>query len=547
MGFLDNLVDWGRNLFTAKPAVQPGEPGPGIAQLQVPYEVTTPQYPQPQPYAVATNSYRLNELAYACIRKRYTAIGEPGLAIWDGDPDDPATNRLDDHPAKLLLKQPNDFMSESMFWQATELYLDVAGYAIWEIEFNKLHEPMHLYPMRPDWCSFRRGPDKLLQYVRYQPYGLPYADVPVERLVVFMDLDPIWQGLRPVGRAAVALRSTTSDNAATDFLTLFFQRGAQVAGLLSTEQSLQDAEARRIREQWREAHGGYQNWTDVAVVGAGTKFQQVGVNFKDMDFANIDGRDEARVCMVFDVPPILLGAKVGLSASTYSNYREARMAWYEESIQPAWAHYAGVIERQLLPHYGENLAASFDVRHVKALQEDRTAMWQRAGQAAAANLITRDEARTEMGLDPIDEEPVFVGVTVRTDQPAAVEEKPPEPPAQQPPAQSTPTEGEPEPEAEPEMDTEAMTKALTAWRRFCVEAVKAGRPAGVLPFTGVPDALSRTIQEALKGCKTASDVRAVFERHWPKPAMSADIGSLVSEVRAAREALEALEAKGVPA
>ena len=50
------------------------------------------------------------------------------------------------------------------------------------------------------------------------------------------------------------------------------------------------------------------------------------------------------------------------------------------------------------------------------MQEDRTAKWQRAIQASTAGLLTRDEARKEMGLDAIDNAHVFT-----TWQPSPIE------------------------------------------------------------------------------------------------------------------------------
>lgn len=38
------------------------------------WEMTTPQYPQPNPYTLANEGYRRNELIYACINKWMKAI-----------------------------------------------------------------------------------------------------------------------------------------------------------------------------------------------------------------------------------------------------------------------------------------------------------------------------------------------------------------------------------------------------------------------------------------------------------------------------------------
>ncbi len=520
-----------------KPATQPGESGAGVAQIQVPWEYTAPQYPIPAVYPLAQTGYSRNEIIFSCIQRRMKAVGQAPLDEWDGAPEDSDSNIIKKSPLKLLLDHPNDFMTQKMFWQATQLYMDVAGFAVWEKQYKKNGQIYALYPMRPDWCSFMRGPDKLLGKVRYQPAGLQYQDVPIERCVVFMELNPIWMGLRPVSRSAVAMRVGTSDNAATDFVANFFQRGAVISGYIKVQQSLQKAEADRIRQDWQEQHSGA-NAGNVGVLGQGADFVPATMSFKDMDFTNLDGRDEARICSIYDVPPMLLGAKVGLAASTYSNYKEARGAFYEETVSPIWDHYASIIEQQLAPDFTTvQRYYAFDTRNVKALQEDQDALHNRLREDAKANLITRDEFRVKTGDKRIDNEAVFVGVMVRTQSPAGIEAAPDLPllEAQDQAAlnkggTSAPTKPMPQAGTTPAPD---VAKALGEWRKAAIEAVKAK--------TAIPaNADYPEITAALQGCKSASDVRAVFDKHWPKPeAAPADTAALVSELMRVRELMEA--------
>ena len=87
-------------------------------------------------------------------------------------------------------------------------------------------------------------------------------------------------------------------------------------------------------------------------------------------------------------------------------------------------------------------------------------------------------------------------------------------------------------------------KALAEWRKAAIENVKVGLPATGVP---VPEALggelSRWIVSELSACDSVTDVRAVFERHWPRKAAPAPdlltIGrELRDEIRRARVMLE---------
>ena len=117
------------------------------------------------------------------------------------------------------------------------------------------------------------------------------------------------RGTSPLGAAA---KSTDVDNAATSFLKKFFDKAVVPFGLLKTKQKMLDTEVLRIRERLRAQYGGEQNWGDVMILDADAEYQRLGLTMQEMTFDDLDARNEARICMVLKVPPIIVGAKVGL-------------------------------------------------------------------------------------------------------------------------------------------------------------------------------------------------------------------------------------------
>lgn len=539
-------------------ALVPAKGSAVIANTWPAWEVTTPQYPLPNPYPLAQMGYRRNELVFACIQKRANAIAEAPLCVYADTPAEQGTKKPNareeqpDHALRQLMRRPNDAMGEVEFWQAVQIYMDIAGFSVWEVELSNIGAPLNLWPLRPDWCSFLRGEHQPLRAVRYQPWGLGYQDIPIERCLVFMEFDPLYPMLKGLSRSAVALRVTSVDNAATDFLKLFFENGAVVNGLLKTVQNLTEAESKRIRDLWRKQHGGINNWTDPAVLGSGVEYQQMQMNFKDMAFEAIDGRDEARICQIFEVPPILVGSKVGLDRATYANYKEARQAFYEETITPRWRYLSSEVGEQLMPHYEDDLderghyagdlVADFDLSNVRALQEDRDAKWKRADQGFKGGWATRDEARAEAGLDPIDgDTPVFAadpkstttGEEIEQEKAAAAEQQAAQLEVARQQAEqdkvngaaagaqpgAAPSGAEPGQVGEP--DEKQVVKALAEWRS-AVLAAHGREGRGSLPAVpaGIPADLAAKIMPDLDKTRTRAQVREVFDRHWPKPAKS---------------------------
>lgn len=553
------------NGLTETISTTPGAAGPGIAATFPLYEQVAPQYPYPTPYSLAQQGYRRNEVLYACIAKRAAAVAEAPLRMYQKQKRrGGAQTELEGHPLRELIKQPNEAMGEVEFWQAVQIYLDIAGFSVWEIEFDNLGYPLHLWPMRPDWCSFLRGEHRPLRAVRYQPWGgLPYVEVPVERLLVFMEFDPLYPMLKGLSRTSIALRTVSVDNAATDFVKIFFERGAVINGLLKTQQNLNQAEASRIKQLWREQHGGVAQWGEPAVMGSGVDYQQMQMSFKDMAFDELDGRNEARICQIMETPPILIGARIGLARSTFSNYGEARKAFYEETINPRWRWLQSEITQQLLPHYGDDpnvVEGEFDKSEVIALQENRDAKVKRADQMFKGGWATRDEARAEVGLDAVDGDvPVFATAPGATEVGTEIEQKQEEQAAQQA-AQleamqaqaqdgAAPTESDDGAvaDAADNADEKQVAKALAEWRG-AVLAAHGREGRGYLPAApaGVPADLAAKMMPELDQTRTRAQARLVFDKHWPKPKAAPALtdAGLIEMAAALRQASRVYELQG---
>lgn len=561
-------------------SASPTAAGFPIAATFPPYEQVSPQYPYPTPYALSQQGYRRNEVLFACIAKRAAAVAEAPLRMYKrsgpGKQGKLNMTELGKHPIRELIKQPNEAMGEVEFWQATQIYLDVAGFCVWEIEFDRLGYPLHLWPMRPDWCSFLRGEHRPLRAVRYQPWGgLPFVDVPVERLLVFMEFDPIYPMLKGLSRSSIALRTVSVDNAATDFIKIFFERGAVISGLLKTQQNLNQAEAGRIRALWREQHGGVAQWGEPAVMGSGVDYQPMQMSFKDMAFDELDGRNEARICQIMETPPILIGARIGLERSTFSNYGEARKAFYEETITPRWRWLQSEIGQQLLPHYDDDpntIEAEFDKSDVLALQEDRDAKVNRADMMFKGGWATRDEARDEADLPPVDDGvPVFATDPTGTATGGEIEQEKVDAQERQTAqleamrqANSQSADNVAEGDAETDgaddetnangvdapdaADEKQVAKALAEWRTEALAAFgREGRRYAVAVPESVPAQLKARIAPDLEAARTKQQVRGVFEKHWPKPKLVAPISQavLVEVAAAMRQATRVAQQQGV--
>lgn len=350
--------------------------------------------------ALVTHGWRKNELIFSCISKTANTAAQVELKFYQGRDG----RELPNHPIKRLIQKPNSRMNEFDFWAAIIIYQKLAGVAYFEKERSAAGQVVALWPLRPDWLTAvpleQRGDVRGkvgVAYYEYRVPGLPIEQLLPEDVVEFPLYDPLGM-FNHWPPAAVAARTGDVDNAVTDYLRLFMQKGGTPPGLLTTVQHLIDTQVDDIRRRWRERYGGFENWMEPAVLDADAKWQQIGLSFKEMGFELIDARNEARICMTLQVPPILIGAKIGLDRATYSNYGEARTAWWEDDLLPMYASFEDVIINQIIPEFENGITAGWDFNRVNALQEDRNKRWQRATAALSAGGILVNEFRAEVGL-----------------------------------------------------------------------------------------------------------------------------------------------------
>lgn len=343
--------------------------------------------------------YKRNEIIYACVNKKAQTAASVALLVHDKATGEP----LAETPLQQLLKRPNRDMSEFDFWSLTITMQILGGAAYWQKIRGGAGQVLELWPIRPDFVRPQVVSEKGIVGYQINISGLDVALIPPEDMLVFKIPDP----LNLFGRMSpieVLSRTGDIDNSITDLFKIMLQRGATPLGILVSKLKLTDDAVSDIRRRWEERYGGYSNWTTPAVLDSDASYQRIGMTLNEMKFESIDGRSEARICMVLDTPPIIIGSTVGLARSTFSNYDQARRQWWEDSLGAHYKQMGDVIQNQLVPDFGEDLEVKWDFSKVPALQEERNGRWDRATKAFSVSLITRNMALEEMGMPTVGKE-----------------------------------------------------------------------------------------------------------------------------------------------
>jgi HK97 family phage portal protein len=371
-----------------------------------------PDWTSPTLQGFAEAGYGDNAIVCACIARRSQSAALAPLVAYTGERTKP-TRLPDAHPLAALLLRPNPWQSWYEFMELLITYLDLDGNAfVYKAGPSTALRSAQgavkgLFPLRSDRVRPVPGlgrTDPLLGYV-YDSADSGFFErepfLPEEIIhVKFPNPGDPFEGLgRGTSRLAAAAKSTDVDNAATSFLKTFFDQAVVPFGLLKSKQKMLDSEVIRVRERLRAQYGGAQNWGDVMILDADAEYQRLGLSMQEMTFGDLDARNEARICMVLEVPPIIVGAKVGLDRSTFANYGEARSSFWEDSLIPGiYRRFEDAFNGGLA---GDGVWLAYDYSAVPALREDQTAKWESAARAFMGGFATRNEARAIVDLAPV--------------------------------------------------------------------------------------------------------------------------------------------------
>lgn len=157
-----------------------------------------------------------------------------------------------------------------------------------------------------------------------------------------------------------------------------------------------------VKQKWKEAFGG-ENLGSLGIFMGG-KIERLGMNFEELNSEPLRKLPEARIAGVLKVPPIIAGLSVGLEAATYSNYIQARLTFVQDRLCPLWTQWADTLGKSLSDS-DNPVTLVFDTSKVIALQDSRLEAEKRVIDKYKAKLITRNEARTELGYEKLEDAP----------------------------------------------------------------------------------------------------------------------------------------------
>jgi len=341
----------------------------------------------------AKEAYGKNVVAYQSINRIADAIASVKIGIYRGD------TELTEHPLKTLLNRPNPLQSYSDYVRAKVSFIMIAGNG-YEERFMVGKEVKELYQLRPDRMKIipsSNGIPSAYEYslgqnkVRWDmdPRTLTCD---VRHLKLFNPLND-WYGMSPIEAGSYAI---DQNNESMSWMQALLQNSARPSGALTVKDggTLSDENFNRLKAQIEEQYSGSANAGRPMLLEGGLDWQQMGLSPTDMGIIESKFSSSRDVALAFGVPPQLLGIP---GDNTYSNYSEARLAFWEDTALPLLQMIINDWNAWLASLYGVEIRP--DVDSIPAIAEKRLSMWQMAD---ASNDLTINERRALKGYGPTD-------------------------------------------------------------------------------------------------------------------------------------------------
>ncbi len=347
--------------------------------------------------------YRNSALVFACVREITTTLAEAPLEVGMEGPDGEWT--VTPHPLDAIFDMPNPDYDYTEFLSrfSSRLLLTGRGYIWkWRQASGMIGElwPLPTSMVKPLTGTSEEGGQVISRLVKgYEVnQGLQATPKEVEAIDMldarFPDPATTNEG---VGPAQASARDYQLDRGREDYLIEMLTNLKVPGTIIRSSQPLGTPEKDAIIAEVHNRAGHGARGGVVFISGPDAEMK-MPTPLADMDWHGFANLSESRICAAFNVPPIIVGVRVGLDRSTYSNYAEARKSFYSETMVPLWRAVAGVFTRSLLRHEGDDShEIRFNTNNISGLHEDATEVATRAVALFSGGIITLDEARSDIG------------------------------------------------------------------------------------------------------------------------------------------------------
>lgn len=277
--------------------------------------------------------------------------------------------------------------------------------------------------------------------------------------------------------AAAALHSIDT------FSKAFFERGAINTTLLQVEGNPLPAEMQRLEAWWKRLVSGVKKAYETVAIRASVKPIVIGSAPKDLAMQDLTTAKREDIATAFGIPYSLIFS----NASNFATAKQDDLHFYTKTVVPQAEFIAATLTEQWFSRF--NLEFKFTPEEMEIFQAQESDKAERLVALYTAGIMTKNEVREQMELEPLPDDPTPEPL------PVVVMQEAPAVPSPQ--------------EAVPSKDYQADRMR---WQKKAIKALKDGKPAAVaFASEHIPTDEQATIIAMLSVATTADEVRSVFK------------------------------------
>jgi HK97 family phage portal protein len=356
---------------------------------------------------LATDGYSENAIVFRCVNEIANNASRVKINLFRGD------QEVDNHPLLDLLYKPSPTMSQVEWFQSVYSYLLISGNNYMLSVGGDNTPPTELYNLRPDRIKIRAGTrampvayDYMLKGQVVESYDVDQAtgSSKVKHIKLFNPLDDYY-GMSPMGASSVDI---DQHNLANKHNVNLLQNGARPSGAVifnpkdetGGHVQLSDVQRNQLMNDVNQRFSGTGNAGKPMLLEGDFDWKEMGLSPKDMDFIQLKNMSAKDIALVYGVPSQLIGIP---DSQTYSNFAEAKLALYNETIIPLLDRIQGDLNEWLVPMFNEQgLELRYDIDSIPAMAEQRKRVFESVSAGVKEGILTRNEAREQLGYETME-------------------------------------------------------------------------------------------------------------------------------------------------
>lgn len=337
----------------------------------------------------AEHLFKTNVVVYRCISLIARSIASIDWYLTD------ESGPIEKHELDYLLHSPNPLQSREGFLEnlVTNLllygnaYIYRTGSALysWQVLKPNQLELRYTHKGLPDYYQYTKA-----DHVLKVPINKDTGESDILNIKLFnANHDQV--GMSPCDVIAKVVQFY---NQITEHNISLLKKGGRPSGVFSIKsEGLSREEFQELQDRIDKQLKGASNAGEVLILTDNCSWQPTNPRSLETNF--IEGQHAAarQIAQVFGVPPMLIGIE---GDSTFSNYKEARVHFWEDTVLPMMQRICGEINVWMFKHYGTTLVP--DINNIEALEPKKHEKWL---ETEKVNFLTINEKRARFGYAPL--------------------------------------------------------------------------------------------------------------------------------------------------